>query len=211
MTTINAASDALYSKLWRTRGARFISRDRYLCMSLLSVSCISILSVYVIALSVIGIVFQKDFTDMGSNVLNALNVSISVAILAFSLIEGSRNHLGKSDTMNDCALAIGRIYDEFSLQYRFGTVTLDVLEATTKRYSDILDKYRLNHSLSDYEKFLPQHPDPSIRRPFLFFLIRPWKSAIWWFQTIWIYTVGAISPPLIIFGLCYAFWGKLIR
>jgi hypothetical protein len=108
-------------------------------MNVLSVGTVATLSVYVIALSITSLLFQKEVTGLGQSVINALNISLSVGILAFSIIEISREHLVQSEAMNRCALDIAKVYDKFAIDLKTKNLTLQSLKDYLSEYSNVLD------------------------------------------------------------------------
>ncbi|MBB5693521.1 SLATT domain-containing protein [Muricoccus pecuniae] len=203
MNSNPTAADALYKKMWTTRGSRFVARSRYRVMNTLSVSSISALSVFLIAISVAAIVFQQSLTGLGQNLLNVFGVIASVGILAFSLIEGLRNHLGNSERMNESALSIGRLYEEFGVGYRSGRNEENEVRDYVRRYSEILEKYPLNHSSVDYMKFRADHAADFGLAGAVCLPLRVCMRVSWWFSICWVYAVVMLLVPA---GLLTTLW-----
>jgi SMODS and SLOG-associating 2TM effector domain family 5 len=202
----DAVGKSFYSKLWSTRGARFVARARLRAMNVLSVTTVATLSVYVIALSIVGILFQRDLSDLGQSMINAINICLSVGILAFSLIETSRTHLVESEAMNACALDIGKIYDRFLIDFQSSALTLDVLRHYAAEYSVVLDRCGSNHAEIDYLKFQAEHPNDFGLASVLGWARCRWIEFRYWAAVCWLYVLAIIIPPAAA-GALFWKWG----
>ncbi|MDQ0391845.1 SLATT domain-containing protein [Labrys monachus] len=152
------AAKALRSRMWKTRGSRFVAQARYRGQNLLSIWSISVLSIYVIALSLVALLFEAELNHIDLKVINAANVVLSVCIIAFSLIEFSRDYLGAAEAMNSSALEIGRLYGEISVRYEDEGISQEEVAEFDRRYSNILEKYPNNHRDMDYRIFQMSNP-----------------------------------------------------
>lgn len=203
MSDIDAGSEMLFQKLWTTKGARFVARARLRAMNVLSVGTVATLSVYVIALSITSLLFQKEITGLGHAVINALNISLSVGILAFSIIEISREHLVQSEAMSCCALDIGKIYDQFAIDFKTKNLTLQSLKGYLSEYSNVLDRCGLNHAEIDYLKFQAEHPGDFNLTGARGCLRQIWIRARFWAAICWLYAAAIVIPPVGVGMLCW--------
>lgn len=144
---------ALYRRLWTTKGCRFAARERLRFTNILSITSVTALSIYVIASSIVILVFADQLSDNAEKWLNIAVICISILIIAFSLIEFSRDHAGSAEVMNISALNIGEIYGRLNAKMEMSSVTLDDRDGYEVRYAEILREAKLNHTESDLMKF----------------------------------------------------------
>jgi len=205
MSSDNDALKTFYEKIWKTRGTRFIAAARLKHMNGLSVASVAILSVYVLLISTLAIVFQKMLSDLGQSVLNAANISLSIIILAFSLIENARNHLGNSDAMTSCAMALSKIYNKFQPRYLDKAVSSDQLLKFSEEYDGVIASCPLNHLLIDLDKFKQENRD-QFGLSGCENLITRWQiSAAWWLSILWLYLLAIVLPPVVLWVLFFHF------
>lgn len=153
-----ALGEGLKGRLWKTRGSRFVARERLRATNTISITTVTMLSVYVVISSVVLLAFSDDLNDLNEKWLNVTNIGLSILIIVFSLIEASRDHLGAAETMSNSALAIGRIYGELSAKIDGRTLDVEGLLKMEADYADVLRESRLNHSTLDYFAFKLQKP-----------------------------------------------------
>jgi len=144
-------------RIWRTKGSRFVARERLLTTHTISITTVTMLSVYVIISSVVLLAFSDQLNEINEKWLNVVNIGLSVLIIAFSLIEASRNHLGGAEVMNVSGLRLGEIYGSLSAKMESGNPTSADLNSMEASYANALRESRLNHSSLDFLIFKVQN------------------------------------------------------
>lgn len=193
--TVEGHGAGLHSRLWKTRGSRFVARERLRATNTLSITTVTMLSIYVIVSSIVLLAFSEQLNDLNEKWLNIINVGLSVLIIAFSLIEASRDHLGAAETMNQSGLRIGEIYGVLSAKIEAGTLTVAELESFEEKYAAILRESKLNHSNGDYAVFRIENwkefGDEFSNRA-----VRAWSRAWVWLSNYWLYTAALFAFPI---------------
>jgi hypothetical protein len=208
MPLSDAARD-LYRGMWATGGSRFVARERLRLMNLLSLATVSTLSTYVIVISLASILLQSDLTPFGQTMMNLFNVSLSVAILAFGLIENLRNHLGNSEIMNRSAIQIEALYHRFRIGYHAETYNQASIEDMQKQYSAALHDCPLNHTKADYDRFRVQK---AVDFGLAGILNAPRRFGIhllYWTRALGLYVAGIVFPPLLAGAILFLFQSHL--
>lgn len=155
--TSDALGFGLRGRLWKTKGSRFVARERLRATNTISITTVTMLSIYVIISSVILLAFSDRLNDFNEKWLNVVNVGLSVLIIAFSLIEASRDHLGGAEVMNQSGLGLGEIYGSLHTKMENKSLTSADLERLELEYAAALRESRLNHSTLDYLTFKIQN------------------------------------------------------
>lgn len=185
----------LHSRLWRTKGSRFVARERLRATSTLSITTVTMLSIYVIVSSIVLLAFSDQLNDMSEKWLNIINVGLSVLIIAFSLIEASRDHLGAAETMNQSGLRIGEMYGVLSAKIESGTLTTVELESFEREYASILRESKLNHSNNDYTVFKIENWK-EFDDEFAPLVVRILTRARVWFSNYGLYIAALLAFPI---------------
>lgn len=151
----NAHYKYLDKVMWETKGSRFNTFRRLKKQGTLSITTISILSVYAIVISL----FQFFFKTRPHNIDNFdtfFSILLSICILVVSLLEASREYGIKAAKVYDCSNDIGL------LQHKLKQVecTDDInneLSNISDHYNAILKSCPENHDAIDYELFKAQN------------------------------------------------------
>ncbi len=155
--------EELSYKLWITKGSRFIANKRLLTQANLSNISIALLSSYLIIAGLIT-VYQLNFTKLiDSNLLAFGSTALSILVLVFSQIESAGDYKLKAIKFHDCALELGRLYNEVR---RYKTLnenaTSDEINAFCReidaKYQQILKEHD-NHSPADYDRFMIENKE----------------------------------------------------
>ena len=159
------------------------------------------LSFYVIVSSIVLLAFSEQLNVLNEKWINIINVCLSVLIIAFSLIEASRDHLGAAEAMNQSGLRIGEIYGILSAKIENNTLTPAELENFEKEYAAVLRESKLNHSNSDHYMFQVQNWKEfggAFENPLFRIAARVWS----WVANYWLYGLALVAFPVValIFG-----------
>lgn len=146
------ATDHLLSKMWKTKGSRFNAHARLRARHWASVLATSLLSMYLVSLSLCQLTFADALTTNENKILSIGGVVVSIFLIIITLVETARNYLGDAEKMHQSALAISELYNRFQ--------ALTVEEADVQRlkfnneYSDTLKTIPVDHKDIDYKRFM---------------------------------------------------------
>lgn len=187
-------------KLWSTKGARFQADKRCTHLSRLSQYSTSLLTAYVI---IIGLMpyFTKSMsgTDMG-DVISYISSSISIILLAYSLIESFQGYDLRAHLFHQNGLEISRLYNRLrQAKAKPETEKNAELRAISEEYELALERCG-NHEGLDYEVFQTLKPD--------YFELTTWDCRYIRFKYFWKvrfrhYAIMIFPPIAIIWMLLY--------
>lgn len=145
------SADKLLRDMHQTKGARFAAHQRLTRMHDMSGYTISIISFFVICISVYLVMFQQEYSPLYGKYLTFISVAISVLIIILSLQDGSKNHLLRAEMMHNCAREVLAVYRELS---NIKEPTDGDIQEYSKRYQNIIDRYPYNHAPIDRKIYL---------------------------------------------------------
>jgi SMODS and SLOG-associating 2TM effector domain family 5 len=190
----------LKNKIWTTRGCRFNASRRLNNKYYISTYGISLFSLLGISISLFQILFNISECFFINKVITLISITLSIFVLIYSLLEGSKNYQIRSDRLNANALILSDILEE--LNYCIATSSSVIDE---QRIHDLKEKYLKaihecpeNHGIEDYNYFKAQE--------FKHFKINYLASKIFalWiiFTDYWLYLISfafIFLAPLIIY------------
>ena len=142
-----------------TQDVRFEANLRLIRRQRSSSYLISLLSLYVISLSLIPNILELNQSQ--NQLLLTCSIVLSVFIIFTSLIDGSQNFFHRGELMHQCGRKIAFIYRELR-ETRFD----DNIENAWKQLKVLQEAYRtalnecpVNHDSSDYLKEIARNPD----------------------------------------------------
>lgn len=191
------ATDHLLRKMWQTKSARFNAHMRLQRRHWLSIAATSILSCYLVGISLFQLAFEGSITAISLRLLSVTNIVVSVFLIMITLLENARNYGNEGERMRENALAISKLYNEFQ--------ALTVTEADKQRdkyaaaYSDLMIKAKLNHADIDRNLFrIPNAKELKIDWPTygILLLQTAWLAIV----EYWLYFSLVLVPPLL---FCY--------
>lgn len=191
-------AEELYQKIWTTKGARFNAHKRLEDMNQLSNGAIALNSIYVIVLSLLAIKPFSNYSRFTPEYLSLLTITFSMIIIVLALIENSKNHKAKADSLHNCAKALNKEYErikQIKEQYETNPTLKKEIEDIGMKYQDILDKCPDNHSTKDYELFLYSENDLFKNKAGSFFV------RLWIKLSVRLVYYAAIIIPLLL--LCF--------
>ncbi|WP_417712399.1 SLATT domain-containing protein [Roseibium aggregatum] len=145
----------LRRKIHKTKGARFEANRRLIKKYRISVWAISILSFYVICISVGLLIFSGDYSDFSGKILTFLSVAMSVFIIILSLLNESDSHQLNAELMHNCARELSELYNNLPISNQMEE---DELKQYFQKYQDILSRFHRNHD--DLDKKIYEANDP---------------------------------------------------
>tara|TARA_R110000782_G_scaffold13795_1_gene40516 strand:+ start:721 stop:1365 length:645 start_codon:yes stop_codon:yes gene_type:complete len=151
MTTTSVFDDSL--KEFRrsveiTRDVRFQANLRLMKRQRWSSYMISILSLYVIFLSLLPNIFSLNEKD--SQILLSCSVILSVFVIFTSIIDGSQNFYHQGELLHRCARKIATVYHKLKNIDPSDVSSHSDLEKLQEEYREILDDCPINHDNMDY-------------------------------------------------------------
>ncbi len=141
-----------------TRDVRFQANLRLSRRQRASSYIVSLLSLYVIALSLLPNIMSLQVFQ--SQILLACSIVLSVFVIFTSLIDGSQNFFHQGELLHQCARKIASIHHDLKLidpseNLEKGRENLQNLQ---KVYQDALDECPINHENVDFFKELANKP-----------------------------------------------------
>lgn len=150
-------AETLYTKLWKTKGARFLAHKRLESLNRYSTYSISLNSIYVIILSLLSLQQFQYLSNFTSDHLSLLTLFLSVLIIVTSIIENSKNYSVNAELHHQCGKELNMIYEkliQIKNNYDSNSDDKEEINKLGIKYQEIIDKYSVNHSTLDYQKFL---------------------------------------------------------
>lgn len=149
----DSSVEELYDRIWKTKSARFNAYHRLSKTHVLSSYSTSLLSVYVIVLSLL----QPFCIIENTNTIKYINFAsacVSIMLLVFVLMEGSMQYNLKAEKFHDCAKSLGRLFKKIELVKENPdmdeTDKYKKINKIAKKYDNIIDLYD-NHKPIDFE------------------------------------------------------------
>jgi uncharacterized membrane protein len=111
-------------------------------------------SAYIIALTILPYFWK--LPQAVTDTLNLATVVLSVVILASALLHNSKRDAVNAEQHHRSALEIKEIHREVAAR---GTISEDEFLDYTRKYSAVLQKYSINHSDLDFQKYMVDRPE----------------------------------------------------
>jgi hypothetical protein len=198
INNVRSYAELLKDRMWVTKGSRFNAARRFNNRSQFSITSISILSVYGIAIPIIQSIPNVSKCAHVNSLYTAISTILSVFTLVLSLLDSAKNYPVKADRIYNSAVKIGVL--EKQLEYLICCeADDDVLRAKTQvlstEYDGIIVECPENHDPEDYALFRAQHSEHfKIGR-----LSRRLIKLKLFVKDYWIYIFVLGLPPIIAF------------
>jgi hypothetical protein len=192
LTDESLADDPLF-RIWVTRGCYFILADRLKRKSRYSNGSITILSFYVIVISIIDIAFGSALPANFDAFIPPITVILSVFIIIITLLEQSKEYRLEAEYSEQTAHKLEDLFGRFEA-FRLGVATGDEAAFRTE-YSNVLISARTTRRTIDYIWFqLTNASDLKLRAPKVLLLSASlaWTGAL----EYWIYAAMVLLPPI---------------
>lgn len=141
----NSFQDKLDTKVWRTKGARFNAYRRVLRRHNILTWVTSFSSVHLLIVSIVQLVPMVNISPQQNTSLSLISITLSLIILVYGLIEGGKQYGLQAERFHACGLDLSRIYDKLLASNGDEKVVLSI----ALEYSDVLQRYSLNHEVID--------------------------------------------------------------
>jgi|SRR6185369_7399464 len=177
--------------LWITKHSRYNASHRLKRKNTLSIYSISILSVYVIAITLVA---KYEFQVISTNLYDYASIVLALFILVISLTEASKNYMVSSERMFVCGNEIRDLLDELKKYAKKSDAECAGLEQLSCKYSSILKSCPENHDTIDFEFHKAQHYADFKG---MNWYISQWYKLKYYLDIYWFYTLLIVLPPLI--------------
>lgn len=158
-----------------------------------SLATISLISVYILILSVIPLLYKEG--SIAYKGVTIATISSSMGILVLSIFESSKNYLLWAERFLMCARELGKLVRDLDMIIDTEVGSIGDVDEISNEYSSILNKYNENHENYDHNFFMAERPGEfNIGRKRRYFYIIRWYTVIYWRYI----TLSAI-PPIITF------------
>jgi hypothetical protein len=191
--------DPLISKMWQTKGSRFIAYARLQRKHRLSLFTISLLSMYITAISVLLLSPNNFHLGVSPEALSLIAVIASLFLVVLAQHENSKNYLVRADHMHTCALEILSLYTKLEAklglaidQKKTADEIYEIKEPFINNYNNILMKYPENHDEVDYKLFCSDNPN--VFKNYSGCIAQCKLKVLAWLNDRWLYFLIMIIP-----------------
>lgn len=193
--------EELNYKIWSTKGSRFNANKRLLKIADLSNLCLSMLSVYLIAVGLLSVYNIYSPETIDENLIAYSITCLSILLLVFGQIENAKDFKTKAKQYHTCGIELSKLYNDLRI---FKTLNekpklsekREFAERTSDKYERILERHE-NHQPIDHNMFKASKAEYHELDKIDFFKIK----ADYYIKTGFIYHILIILPPVIIIGL----------
>jgi hypothetical protein len=187
-------------KMWITRGARFNAHERLMSKHKWSTATISVLSGYVIVVSLLEFLNPISMTTNQINLMTFIAIGLAIFILVLSLLEASKSYERKAIEFHECGRKISTLYARLLILRKSGLALSNLqyfqqqCELISSEYESILNEYHENHEVIDNDLFRSRNS-----KEFKFGLYkRATVSVRVWFSTWLVYVTLILLFPFLI-------------
>lgn len=135
----------------KTRGARFKAAARLTMQERLSVCALSILSVFLTAVSVALLSTPEYIDAYGAKIFGILSTIASVWILVITLYDYAQGRAVLAHRLHENALSITKLLRQMERELQKGSPDYDLIRAIANSYEEEISKTYVNHTACDYK------------------------------------------------------------
>lgn len=150
-------AETLYNKIWKTKGTRFLAHQRLESLNRYSTYSISFNSIFVIILSILSLQQFQYLSYFTADILSLITLFLSILIIVISITENAKNYSVNAEMHHQCGKDLNLIYEkliQIKNNYDSDPNAKISIHALGIEYQKVVDKYSVNHSELDYQKFL---------------------------------------------------------
>lgn len=155
-----AYAKSLNKKIWTTKGTRFNAARRFNNNFQVSITSISILSIYGISIPILqGIVNVSECPQL-NGIYTASSTILSIFILVLSLLDSSKNYQVRADRLYNNALKIRNLQRqvEYTIDCESDCANFqEKIKDFSSRYEELINECPENHGTEDFDLFKAQH------------------------------------------------------
>jgi hypothetical protein len=193
--------EELNYKIWSTKGNRFNANKRLLKIADLSNLCLSMLSVYLIAVGLLSVYNIYSPETIDENLIAYSITCLSILLLVFGQIENAKDFSTKAKQYHTCGLELSSLYNDLRI---FKTLTeqpklsekREFSEKISSEYERILERHE-NHQPIDHNMFRASKAEYHELNKLDVFKIK----TDYYIKTGLIYHLLIILPPIVIISL----------
>ena len=197
-----------------TKGLRFAAHRRLLKKHHLSVLSVSMLSLYVIAASLMP-TFIGPLPGKSTNMLAFATIIASIFIIVLSHVAAGQNYYARAERMLKCAQKISELYYELEQRFLSNSLNETLLEKMRNTYAAILSDYSENHDDIDflyYSKNFSSIDVPTEFWPKLLRYVQGRYYAVLYYSNIALFYFLLIAiPPVLILAVLLGRTELLVR
>jgi len=149
-------ADELLSKLWTTKAVRFEASKRLTEREFASRLSIAMLSVYVIAATVVELLLRQKKIEM--MLFSFIGIVVPILILVLEGYEGAKDYRVRADRNHRSAQQVQMLHDRLARLVHTSIVTLNDLETIQDEYHKILGDFEEHHEDIDYTTVRASYP-----------------------------------------------------
>jgi len=185
----------LLGTMWKTKSSRFYAADRLRARGWWKGIALSILSAYVLILSVIPKFIEGGTESAHRDYIGLIALTASIIILVFSIISIFDDDKLRFNYMHDNAREIASLYHEYKLQIDAATRDGHPMPSSGEiniRYQAALDKCPFNHDAIDWLKTTIEIQSEEGKKV-------GWKKfhlALWFFYDVYFWPLLSITLPV---------------
>jgi len=149
----------LSDKIWLTRNARFNAAKRMKRNHISSTAAVALLSASVIAVNLLA--FVSNVTEYQKTIITIVSVILSTFALVMSLLIALLRYQWREENYHLCGMELEDLNQQIQIhidELKAKTTNKEKVDSSTednlrfqKKYSDILKKHGLNHTIFDYK------------------------------------------------------------
>ena len=144
-----------------TRGTRFTAAQLLTVRDRFSVATLAILSIFLIAVSVISLSVPDLVGGFRGKFFGALSVTASVWILVITLFDYALGRGLLAHRLHQNAIRITKLAREMERELEKSSPDMDLIRSLAKRYEDENAETEVNHSPSDYKIYVYSRQRPT--------------------------------------------------
>ena len=157
---IKAYAELLKSRIWKTKGSRFNAARRLNNKYQFSLSSISILSIYGIAIPMVQGIVKNPQCQKINDIYNVISLILSVFTLVISLLEGAKNYQLRAEKLHKNAVDISKLERKLELWMvsQSGDPNFpQKVRCISDEYEKLIKECPENHEPEDYNLFMAQN------------------------------------------------------
>jgi hypothetical protein len=193
----NSYADKLNRRIWTTRGSRFNASRRLQNKHRLSISSISILSVYGIAIAVIQFSSRIAKCQSTNEAYTSISVILSVFTLVLSLLEGYQDYQSRAHRLHENAICLSDLLSKLEYMQCFESSSSSFpqdLKVISEKYEILIKDCPDNHGVTDFEFFQLQNRKEFNINWYLSLFLRIKLLAV----DYWLYIFSVLSLPILV-------------
>jgi hypothetical protein len=152
----------------KTSGTRFTAAQNLVIRDRFSVATLSILSIFLVAVSVVSLASPEVLRADGAKFFGALSVVASVWILVITLFDYALGRSLMALRLHQNAIRIQKRLRAMEREIEKAAPDMDILRKFASEYEDDIAETEVNHSPSDYKIYQFSKQEPT-----------GWLTAIW--------------------------------